>query len=78
MTQALMNMNSPAYAPAIQEQALTPETLKRQVSIVHDAQRAVMKMGHHYDKIPGCGDKPVLLKPGAEVIALTLHKLKQV
>ena len=62
-----------AYAPAIQEQALTAETLKRQVEIVRTAQRAVMKPGHHYDKIPGCGDKPVLLKPGAEVVALTFQ-----
>lgn len=72
MTQALI-VNTPAYAPAIQEQALTAETLKRQVSIVREAQRAVMNMGHHYDKIPGCGEKPVLLKPGAEVIALTFQ-----
>lgn len=72
MAQALI-VNTPAYAPAIQEQALTAETLKRQVSIVREAQRAVMNMGHHYDKISGCGEKPVLLKPGAEVIALTFQ-----
>lgn len=72
MAQALI-VNAPAYAPAIQEQALTAEYLKRQVSIVREAQRAVMNMGHHYDKIPGCGDKPVLLKPGAEVVALTFQ-----
>ncbi len=74
MTQALSTIQaSPAYAPAIQETALTAETLKRQVAIVREAQRAVMHRGHHYDKIPGCGDKPVLLKPGAEVIALTFQ-----
>lgn len=74
MAQALMPITPPAaYAPVIQEQALTAETLKRQVAIVREAQRAVMQMGHHYDKIPGCGDKPTLLKPGAEVIALTFQ-----
>lgn len=74
MAQALTIANTnTGYAQVVQEQALTAETLRRQVSIVREAQRAVMKMGHHYDKIPGCGDKPVLLKPGAEVIALTFQ-----
>lgn len=75
MTHALVTtaQAQPAYSPAIQEAALTAESLKRQVSIVREAQRAVMKMGHHYDKIPGCGEKPVLLKPGAEVVALTFQ-----
>ena len=69
----IIHSQNAAYAPAIQEQALTAETLKRQVEIVRTAQRAVMKSGHHYDTIPGCGDKPVLLKPGAEIIALTFQ-----
>lgn len=62
-----------APAPAIQVGALSAEMLKHQVAIVREAQSAVMKKGHHYDAIPGCGDKPVLLKPGAEVIALTFQ-----
>lgn len=33
--------------------------------------QAVMKEGEHYGKIPGCGDKPTLLKSGAEVLATT-------
>jgi len=33
----------------------------------------VMKMGCHYDKIDGCGDKPVLLKAGAEKILSTFR-----
>ncbi len=39
---------------------------KRKILEVMDA---VMKEGEHYGKIPGCGDKPTLLKPGAEVLA---------
>lgn len=64
---------APTHSPAIQESALSAESLKRQVSIVREAMGAVMKKGHHFDAIPGCGDKPVLLKPGAEVIALTFQ-----
>ena len=73
MAQAL-TVTAQAYTPAvIQDNALTAEALKRQVSIVREAQRAVMHKGHHFDTIPGCGDKPTLLKPGAEVIALTFQ-----
>ena len=34
---------------------------------------AAMKDGEHYGKIPGCGDKPTLLKPGAEKLCLTFR-----
>jgi hypothetical protein len=36
-----------------------------------EVMKAVMIDGVHYGKIPGCGDKPVLLKPGAETLAMT-------
>ena len=32
---------------------------------------AVMKNGEHYGTIPGCGNKPTLLQPGAEKLAMT-------
>ncbi|MBE7157413.1 MAG: hypothetical protein INR62_03075 [Rhodospirillales bacterium] len=35
---------------------------------------AAMKEGEHYGRIPGCGDKPTLLKPGAEKLCL-LYRL---
>lgn len=73
MTQALVTYDQAVQTPAVIENALTAETLKRQVAVVREAQRAVMKKGHHYDQIPGCGTKPVLLKPGAEVVALTFQ-----
>lgn len=37
-----------------------------QVQKIQQAMKAIMKEGEHYGKIPGCGDKPSLLKPGAE------------
>jgi hypothetical protein len=60
-------------AVPVQQYALSVENLKRAVQIVRDAQKAVMKKGHHYDKVPGCGPKPVLLKPGAEILAMTFQ-----
>lgn len=36
-----------------------------------EVMQAVMRDGEHFGKIPGCGPKPTLLKPGAEVLAMT-------
>lgn len=44
--------------------------LVAQVSKIQQVMEAVMKENLHYGKIPGCGDKPTLLKPGAEKLAL--------
>jgi hypothetical protein len=44
--------------------------LVAQVSKIQQVMSAVMKENLHYGKIPGCGDKPTLLKPGAEKLAL--------
>jgi len=73
MAQELITTPQGAYAPVIHDSALNAENLKRQVAIIREAMEAVMHKGHHYDTIPGCGDKPVLLKPGAEVIGLTFQ-----
>jgi hypothetical protein len=59
--------------PAIHEFAFSSENLRRQVAIVQDCMRAVMRQDHHYGKIPGCGDKPTLLKPGAEVLSMAFR-----
>nr|DAT64589.1 MAG TPA: PROTEIN/RNA Complex, RIBOSOME-INHIBITOR complex.2A [Caudoviricetes sp.] len=72
MTQAV-EIYQGGNAVAMQGTALTAENLKQQVAIVQQAMRAVMKKGLHYGVIKGCGDKPVLLKPGAEVLALTFQ-----
>jgi hypothetical protein len=36
------------------------------VRLIEQVKEMVMKDGTHYGKVPGCGDKPTLLKPGAE------------
>lgn len=60
-------------AVMMQGTALNAADLKRQVAIVHQAMSAVMKEGLHFGKIPGCSSKPVLLKPGAEVLAFAFQ-----
>ena len=58
-----------AYAP----DTLRPADIIRQVALIQEVMAAVMKDGEHYGKIPGCGDKPTLLKPGAEILNLTFR-----
>lgn len=42
--------------------------VRTQVNAIQQVLTQVMKKGTHYDTIQGCGDKPVLLKSGAEKI----------
>lgn len=49
----------------------TVADIKSHVATIHAVMDSVMKAGTHYDTIKGCGDKPVLLKAGAEKILTT-------
>ena len=40
-----------------------------QIKLIQDVMSKVMKDGEHFGKIPGCGDKPALLKAGAEKLS---------
>jgi len=44
-----------------------------QKAIITEVMKKVMKDGIHYGKIPGCGDKPALLKPGIEALTSTFR-----
>lgn len=45
----------------------------KHVIAVQEVMRSVMKPNVHYGAIPGAGDKPTLLKPGAEVLCMTFR-----
>lgn len=47
---------------------LTTKDIITQISIIQDLLKNVLKENIHYGKIPGCGDKFVLYKAGAEKI----------
>lgn len=53
--------------------SLLPAEVKRQVQLIQRVMRDVMKDGTHYGKVPGCGDKPTLLQPGADKLCLTFR-----
>lgn len=47
--------------------------VREQVNAMQHLMGLVMKEGTHYGKIPGTGDKPTLLQPGAEKICNMFH-----
>ena len=49
---------------------LTVQQVLIHVALIQQIMAAAMKEGEHYGRIPGCGDKPTLLKPGAEKLCL--------
>lgn len=65
--------NQTMPAVAFEDMAMSAEAVKRQVAVIQDIMKGVMKSGEHYGVIPGCGDKPALLKPGAEKLGITFR-----
>ena len=57
----------------IQGKAFSAIQVREQVNLIQTIMKEVMQEGQHYGKIPGCGDKPTLLKPGAEKLSLTFR-----
>ena len=56
-----------------EERPLTASDMRAQVNRVQEVMKAVMQEGQHYGRVPGCGDKPTLLKPGAEKLMMTFR-----
>lgn len=52
----------------------TADEIMAHVHLIQDVMKKAMKEGQHWGTVPGCGDKPALLKPGAEKI-LELFRL---
>ena len=52
---------------------LSVAAMQSHVAIIEEMTRSVMKKGMHYGVIPGCGDKPTLLQPGAQKLALAFQ-----
>lgn len=49
---------------------ISAKEMQLQVNAIQDMMKQVMIEDVHYGKVPGCGDKPALLKPGAEKVGL--------
>ena len=51
-------------------ESLTPAQVVAQVRQIEEVIKTVFREDVHFGKIPGCGPKPTLLKPGAEKLGL--------
>lgn len=60
---------------AILDGALSVAQLVQQRELILGAMKNAMIEGQHYGKIAGCGDKPSLLQPGAQLLC-TLFRLR--
>lgn len=56
----------------IKSNSLTAMDIRKQVNLIQEVMKGVMKEKEHYGVIPGC-EKPSLLKPGAEKLAMTFR-----
>ncbi len=52
---------------------LSADQITAQIQHVHTVLKQNLVENQHYGLIPGCGDKPVLFKAGAEKLALAFH-----
>lgn len=52
---------------------MTAEQIHAQVQLIQRVMLSEMQDGIHYGTIPGCGDKPALLKAGADKLCMTFR-----
>ena len=60
-----------------QQTGMTLKQVTDRVNLIHQVLEKVMQEGTHFGKVPGCGSKPVLFKPGADILAVTFRLVPQ-
>lgn len=70
MTSELATRETEALATSCGYDMIPVEQIKRQTDQVKALMASCMSDGMHYGKIPGCGDKPTLLQPGAQKLTM--------
>ena len=53
-----------------EKDALTVGDVRQQINLIQSLMKDAMKEDEHFGVIPGCGNKPTLLKPGAEKLSM--------
>lgn len=66
-------MALPAASISRIDDYMSAAQIRAQVNLIQEVMQEVMKEGTHFGKVPGCGDKPTLLKPGAEKLMATFR-----
>lgn len=70
MTNELATTEPTALSAASGYDMIPVEQIKRQTEQVKTLMASCMSDGLHYGKIPGCGNKPTLLQPGAQKLTM--------
>lgn len=70
-------MNEQETAVTVRSESLSLKQVTDRVNLVHEILNKVMLKGTHYGSVPGCGKKDVLLKPGADLLAMTFRLVPQ-
>ena len=65
-------MENAVTVVSIEDYAMSVDSVVRQVNLIQDVQKRIMKDGDHYGEIPGT-NKPSLFKSGAEKLGLTFR-----
>jgi len=68
-----MNQELVAVSERPEALVLSAIDVRRQVNLIQEVMARVMQRDVHYGVVPGCGDKPTLLKAGAEKLCLTFR-----
>lgn len=53
--------------------SLSPKAVLERLKTIQTIMHEAMKEGTDYGTVPGCGDKPTLLQPGAQTLAVTFQ-----
>jgi len=64
-------------AEVVKSESLSLKQITDRVNLVHEVLNKVMLKGTHFGSVPGCGSKDVLLKPGADLLAMTFRLVPQ-
>lgn len=62
-----------AHTTTAMESTRSINQVREQVGLIHQLMREVMKDGEHFGTVPGCGDKKILLKSGAEKLSMVFR-----
>jgi hypothetical protein len=69
MSESQLVVMPPAQIVDVSERALSVDQIVKQRSLITECMAKAMKEDLHFGKIPGCGEKPTLLQPGAQLLA---------
>ena len=66
-------MENTELVPQVIKGAFSVSEMQAQINLIQSYMEGILKLDEHYGKIPGCGDKPTLLKSGAEKLCFAFN-----